>query len=142
MELSCISVFLNSFADTLLRYMIEGPVTAKNHDQFRDGSSWLEKLRARWGLTSLGQVVVILVVFSITGMSVLFLRNSFFSFLGFNDLTSMWIKSVSYVLFIIPAYQILILFFGFLFGQFAFFWEKEKRLIAAIKRVIIRKNES
>jgi len=116
---------------------------AEDHDrQFNQGSGWLERLRTRWGLTSPGQVLVILIVFSVTGMSVVFLRKSFFAFLGFDAHTPIWLKSVSYVLFIFPAYQVLILIFGFLFGQFAFFWDKEKRMLQAVKRLIIRKSQS
>ena len=71
-----------------------------------------------------------------------FLRGFFFDFVGFGDQTPIWIKVISYLLFIFPAYQVLILFFGFLFGQFGFFWDKEKRMIKAIKRVVISKQIS
>jgi hypothetical protein len=35
-------------------------------------------------------------------------------------------------LFVFPAYQILILVYGFLLGQFDFFWQKEKKLLQRI----------
>ena len=122
--------------------MTQVPPTENDDRQFKHQSSWLERLRDRWGLTSPGQVVVILIVFSVTGMSVVFLRKSFFALLGFDAQTPIWLKSVSYVLFIFPAYQVLILVFGFIFGQFAFFWDKEKRMLQAVKRLIMRNSQS
>ena len=98
----------------------------EEHPQVKEAPGWLERLKTKWGLTSIGQVAVILIVFSVTGMSVVFLRKAFFDFLGFDEQTSLWLKSASYIVFVFPAYQVLILVFGFLFGQFAFFWDKEK----------------
>jgi len=36
-------------------------------------------------------------------------------------------------------YQILLLVYGFIFGQFRFFWEKEKKLVKRIGTVFTRK---
>lgn len=120
--------------------MTQAPRTEDGDPPFNKGAGWLERLRTRWGLTSLLQVVVILIVFSVTGMSVVFLRKSLFAFLGFGEQTPLWIKSITYILFVFPAYQVLILAYGFLFGQFTFFWAKEKRMLQAIKRVIVRRS--
>jgi hypothetical protein len=40
----------------------------------------------------------------------------------------MWIKTIAYILFVFPAYQVLLLTYGFILGQFSFFWEKEKKM--------------
>jgi hypothetical protein len=88
----------------------------------------LSKLQAKWGLDSLVQVIAVLIVFSLAGSSVVFLRKTFFGFLGFDENTSMWIKTIAYILFVFPAYQVLLLTYGFILGQFSFFWEKEKKM--------------
>lgn len=94
-----------------------------------NSSNFLNKLKIKWGLENLVQVVLVLIVFAITGSTVVLLRKSLFFYLGFDETTSMVTKTSVYLLFIFPAYQILLLFFGFFLGQFNFFWNKEKRLI-------------
>ena len=89
----------------------------------------LTRLQAKWGLDSLVQVIAVLIVFSLAGSSVVFLRKTFFGFLGFDDSTPFWLKTVTYILFVFPAYQILLLMYGFVLGQFSFFWEKEKKMV-------------
>jgi hypothetical protein len=39
-----------------------------------------------------------------------------------------------YIPIVFPLYQINLLIFGFLLGQFEFFWEKEKALVRFVKR--------
>ena len=41
--------------------------------------SWTEKLKARWALKSTYQVIMVLIVFALTGTSVLFLKEPIFS---------------------------------------------------------------
>lgn len=94
--------------------------------------SFLEKLKEKWGLKSLFQVIMVLIVFSFTGMTVVLIRPVIFSWFGFDDQTKFITKSITYILLIFPMYQILILVYGALLGQFSFFWEKEKKLFSAI----------
>lgn len=97
--------------------------------------NFVEKLKIKWGLESIFQVIIVLLVFSVTGTTVVFLRKTLFGWLGFDVNTDFWIKTVAYVLFMLPAYQILLLFYGSLFGQFEFFWNKEKKLFNSIKKI-------
>ena len=90
--------------------------------------STLERLKGKWGLKSLFQVILILIVFSLTGMTVVLIRPVIFSWFGFDDQTPFLTKSITYILLIFPMYQFLILVYGAVLGQFAFFWEKEKKL--------------
>ncbi len=98
----------------------------------QQNKSFLIKLREKWGLKSLFQVIMVLIVFSLTGMSVVLIRPLLFTWFGFTEETSIWIKTITYLLLIFPMYQVLILFYGALLGQFSFFWEKEKKLVEAI----------
>jgi len=43
-----------------------------------------------------------------------------------------WIDLVYYLL-ILPVYQLFLLFYGFIFGQFRFFWEFEKKFLKRVK---------
>lgn len=99
-----------------------------------ESQSFLERLKQKWGLKSLFQVILILIVFSLTGMTVVLIRPVIFNWFGFDALTPFWIKAVTYVILIFPMYQILILVYGSILGQFSFFWEKEKKLFRALTR--------
>ena len=94
------------------------------------GEGFMDKLMQRWGVGSLPRVVLIMVAFSLAGMSVVVLRKSFFNWLGYTEHTASWLKTITYILFIFPAYQIMLLIYGTLLGQFSFFWEKEKKIIS------------
>lgn len=102
--------------------------------------SILKTLKEKWGLKSILQVFLVLVVFSLTGMTVVFIRPVIFSWFGYNDQTSFWIKTITYLLLIFPLYQLLILVYGALLGQFAFFWEKEKKLFEVMSRPFRKRN--
>ena len=87
----------------------------------------LDKLQSRWKLKSAFQVVVVLVVFACTGITVLFLKEPVISFLvGSEDQGTLF--TVLYYIFIFPIYNIILLTYGFIFGQFAFFWDFEKKM--------------
>ena len=92
------------------------------------------QLKARWGINSNLQILAILAVFTLAGPTVVFIRGWYFNLLGFDDTTPVAVKTIAYLLFIFPAYQVLLLLFGFLFGQFRFFWEKQIALARMIWR--------
>lgn len=93
----------------------------------------MEKLKKRWGLTSNWHVVIILLVFSITGYSSLLIAKPVLNLVGlYQETTNPWIYRPLRILLIFPFYQILIVIYGWLFGQFQFFWEFEKKMLRRI----------
>ena len=92
------------------------------------------RLKTTWGIESYWHLFAILLVFTLAGPTVVFIRGWYFDLLSFDENTPKITKTIAYLLFIFPAYQILLLFYGFLLGQFNFFWEKEKALIRLITR--------
>jgi hypothetical protein len=90
--------------------------------------TWIEKLKTRWNVKSAGQVVIILIVFACTGFSVLFIKRPLLTLLA-GDEGNSTLGTVLYYIFILPVYNILLLGYGFLFGQFSFFWNFEKRML-------------
>jgi ABC-type multidrug transport system permease subunit len=98
----------------------------------------MERLRVRWNVENPAQVFWILLTFSVTGSVVVYLKQFLYFYLGYTDNTHWAIKTITYLLFVFPAYQILILVFGAAFGQFHFFWEKEKRLFQFIKHKLLK----
>ena len=95
-------------------------------------SNWSQKLQERWQLRSGWQVVLVLLTFSCTGFSVLFLKEPLYALAGIDAQTPLWWRSLYYCLTVLPVYQLLLLAWGFVFGQFRFFWNFEKRLFSRI----------
>jgi hypothetical protein len=93
--------------------------------------SWLNKLQARWKVNSLGQVVLILIVFACTGFTVLFIKQPLFEYWFPTGIKPLW-ASVAYWILIFPVYNLFLLFYGFIFGQFRFFWDFEQRFFNRI----------
>jgi hypothetical protein len=90
--------------------------------------NWIERLKNRWKLKSAGQVVIVLLVFACTGFTILFIKKPLLHWLaGARGDTTL--ASVLYYIFILPLYNVVLLAYGFLFGQFRFFWEFEKRFM-------------
>ena len=92
------------------------------------GISWIEKLKERWQVKNVWQVVIILIVFACTGFTVLFIKRPLLNWLAGEEGNST-LATVLYYIFILPLYNVLLLGYGFLFGQFGFFWRFEKRFM-------------
>lgn len=99
----------------------------------------IDKIKKRWGIETLGELFLILFIFAITGMTALYVRKLAFGWLGFTADTAFWAEVLVWILFVLPAYQILFLFYGFIFGQFEFVWDFEKKSLHRIKRLFLRK---
>ncbi len=93
--------------------------------------NWIEKLQERWKVKNAFQVIIILLVFACTGFTVLFLKRPLFAYLFDTQPMPVWATIVYYLL-ILPVYNVILLIYGFIFGQFRFFWNFEKRFFARI----------
>jgi hypothetical protein len=94
----------------------------------------MKKLKERWGVTSNKQIFIIFIVFAITGFSSLQLAKPFLSLIGIPDtFEPHWLYRVLRLLLIFPIYQIILVFVGYIFGQFSFFWEFEKKMLVRLK---------
>ena len=92
-----------------------------------------ERFKERWHIKSNFQLIIILIVFAITGSSTLYVRKGAFFLLGITSDTELWLRTVLYILIIFPAYNVMLLLVGFLFGQFKFAWEFEKKMLGRFK---------
>ncbi|MCT4603079.1 MAG: hypothetical protein N4A59_09300 [Marinifilum sp.] len=93
-----------------------------------------EKLKKRWEINSNLQLVVILIVFSITGSLSVLVRNPIFEYLSIDVDTNIFLRIILSILIITPTYQVLLLIVGTLFGQFHFFWNFEKKMLSRFQR--------
>lgn len=93
----------------------------------------MEKLKKRWGITSNVQLVIVFIVFAVTGSTSAFVSKPVLAWFGFTkDVVSLWLYYPLYIILIFPIYQVLLLFFGFISGQFKFFWWFEKKMLKGI----------
>ncbi len=96
-------------------------------------ASFLKKLQNRWGVTTGWQVLVILMVFALTGFTAMYIKKPIFSWLEIDSTDPWWVRTGIWLITVLPLYQILLLMYGFLLGQFTFFWNFEKKMFARIR---------
>jgi hypothetical protein len=90
----------------------------------------MEKLKQRWGLTSNFQVFLIIIVFSINGSFATLIARPATNFIGLNvETTNPWLFWPVRILLVFIIYQITLPIVGFIFGQFKFFWNFEKKML-------------
>ena len=92
-------------------------------------------------MNSLFQVLIVLLVFACTGFTVLFLKKPILGLLGEEAKNSI-VYSILYYLLILPLYQVVLLVYAFVFGQFKFFWAFEKRFFKRMGQLFSNKKAS
>jgi hypothetical protein len=94
----------------------------------------MANLKQRWNLKNNWQVVVIILVFALTGSTAAMLSKPILNWLGISkDTHHLALYIPLYLVIIFPIYQVLLVSIGFIFGQFDFFWNFEKKLLRAMK---------
>jgi len=93
----------------------------------------LKKLKERWGIESNWQIFVILLVFAITGSSAAKLAEPLTELIGISKEIGGFLYWTIRILIIFPIYQVLLVFFGWLFGEHKFFWNFEKKMLRRMK---------
>jgi len=90
----------------------------------------MRKLKQRWGITSNWQIAIIFLVSAITGSTASYIGKPILSFLNINAQS---LGSISYwalrIVLLFIMYQFLLVLFGWLFGQYQFFWNFEKKML-------------
>lgn len=91
---------------------------------------FFKRLENKWILTYKWEMIRVFIVFAVTGSSSVFVGRPIMRLIG---ITKENLNPILYwILFIIIGlifYQILLVTFGWLFGQFKFFWEFEKKML-------------
>ena len=91
----------------------------------------MKKLKQKWGLTSNWQILAIILVFSINGSFATWVAKPVTEFFGLSaENTKPYILYLTLrILLIFPIYQLTLPLVGWLFGQFKFFWNMEKKML-------------
>ena len=90
----------------------------------------IKYLKDKWNLKSNFQLVIILIVFAITGSGSLFISKPLMEFLSISsenmDIYLYWILRI---IIVTVVYQFVLLLVAFVFGQFNWFWNFEKKIL-------------
>ena len=93
----------------------------------------MKNLKRRWNITSNLQLVLILVVFAINGSFAAWVAKPVTTFFHLSpENMGPWLYYPIRILLIFPIYQLTLPVVGFIFGQFKFFWEFEKKFLSRI----------
>lgn len=89
-----------------------------------------KKLENKWILEHRWEMIRVFIVFSVTGSSSVFIGKPIMALIGITkDNLNTAVYWVLYIFVGLVFYQIMLVFFGWLFGQFKFFWEFEKKML-------------
>ena len=86
----------------------------------------MDKLKNLFRVSSTYQLIVVFIVFGITGSLSLVLSGYISGFFNFDSI-------VLSIIFVLVIYQVLLIIIGTLFGEFDYFWEMEKKIISRFK---------
>ncbi|MEC3907404.1 DUF6787 family protein [Tamlana sp. 2201CG12-4] len=93
----------------------------------------MKKLKERWGIEHNWQIIIIMIVFAITGSTASYIGKPILNYL---DITTENLGGFGYwsirILVLFVMYQIMLVCFGWLFGQYKFFWNFEKKMLRRI----------
>jgi hypothetical protein len=92
----------------------------------------IEKFKTRWGITSTWQVILILGIFALTGFTTLYVEERIYELFHIPEHNTWWIAVLLVVFITLPLHNLILLIYGFIFGQFRFFWNFEKMFFGRI----------
>ena len=89
-----------------------------------------KKLEHKWILTYRWEMIRVFIVFAITGSSSVFVGRPIMKIIGITkENLNPFIYWILFIIIGLIFYQVLLVSFGWLFGQFNFFWEFEKKML-------------
>ena len=86
----------------------------------------MDRIKKIFKVTSTYQLVIVFVVFGITGSLSLVISEYISIFLHLDNI-------IMSIISILIVYQVLLIIIGTLFGEFDYFWEMEKKIISRFK---------
>lgn len=84
--------------------------------------NYFERLKVKWNIQSNLQLIIICVVFAITGSASLWVSRPVLHWIGLTDDVRPIIRIPLRILMIFPVYQVMLIVIGTIFGQQSFFW--------------------
>lgn len=106
------------------------PIDPPMQEPAEQKPSWMGRLARHWGVST-SRAAIILVVFACTGFTIMFLKRPIVGQFTENGEQPL-LFSIAYYVLIFPVYNVVLLVYGAVFGQFRFFWEFEKRFFGRL----------
>ena len=92
----------------------------------------MKKLKERWGITSNFQIVIIFIVFGITGSVSAYISGPLTNIIIGESELHWLIKLLIRIIVLTPIYQVLLLFLGYIFFQYKFFYNFVKKFMSIL----------
>ena len=90
----------------------------------------IKYLKDKWNLKSNFQLVIILIVFAITGSGSLYISKPLMEFLSISsENMNIYLYWILRFIIVTVVYQFVLLLVAFVFGQFNWFWNFEKKIL-------------
>ena len=86
----------------------------------------MERIKKIFKVTSTYQLIIVFIVFGITGSLSLVISEYLAVLLHLDNI-------ILSIIFLLIVYQVLLIIIGTLFGEFDYFWEMEKKIISRFK---------
>ncbi len=86
----------------------------------------MDKLKNLFRVSSTYQLIVVFIVFGITGSMSLVISEYISVFFNLDNI-------ILSIIFVLVIYQVLLIIIGTLFGEFDYFWEMEKKILSRFK---------
>jgi len=105
-------------------------------------SLWcFKKLENKWKVTSRWEYIAIFLCFAVTGSTAGRLSDPLMHFIGLSkDAVSGWLYWPVRILLIFPIYQVLLVIFGWCFGQYTFFLTFARKMLSRMGLKFLVKN--
>ncbi len=100
----------------------------------------IQKVLKIFKVNSINRLIIIFIVFAITGSLSVILGEYVLLFFFSDDVVKDFFYWVIRILIIFPLYQILLIIIGSIFGEFKYFWTIEKKILKRLK--IIKSSSS
>ena len=94
----------------------------------------MEKLKKHWGLTTNWRLLAVIIVFAINGSFAAWVSKPVTEFFGLSSETinPYALYLILRLILVFPIYQLTLPIVGWVFGEFKFFWEFDKKMLKHI----------
>jgi hypothetical protein len=102
-----------------------------------------KKLEDKWIVEQRWEMIRIFIIFAITGSSSVLVGRPFIRLLGITqENLNPFLYYILFIFISLVFYQILLVFFGWMLGQFKFFWAFEKKILSRFGLGFLFRNNS
>ena len=96
----------------------------------------LQKIINKFHAKSLKHLIIIFIVFSLSGSASLFMSSSILTAINLKELINFYpLYLLVRIFLLIPIYQLVLIIIAILFGEFRYFWNFEKKFFKRLRLI-------